>query len=291
MKPLIEFEHPITEQEIARSLPLTRKAAFKDILRHHYQTFLWIGGTLLVFLVPFLANLSIANMRFDNIYTQFINEEITKVAYLESALSIYLVELLGSGASLLLLSLPLALFSKTYRSICFYDVFFPQEEIKKGFKQNFLHCFLGVLILVICALGSSILVLFVDFGGFNNNWVVSILSFLPLTVTLVFLLPTVLTFFVLTTIYNTSLGKGLVSAFKIYLNSFFPLLGLSLTTLLPLLAVFIPNSLIANIVIVISIIAYYPVIFLAIWLYLLSRFDKFINHESYPSLYQKGLFI
>ncbi len=291
MNPLIEFEHPVSAQMGCPGLPLTRRDAFKDILKHHYVTLLKLGISLLAFSLPFFVVFSICSLNYDALYAQYQAGEISQTAFLEGTLSFYLFELLGFATSLLLLSLPLSFFSRILRSICFYDGFFFWNEGKKGIKENFLHCFFGLLLLASLSLGSSLLVLFVDFGTGNANWFTSVLAFLPLVATLLLLFPTCLLFYALNSIYQASFFKGLSNAFKIYLNSFFPTLGFSLSFFLPLLVLLIPNSLVAGGVLAALIVVYYPVLLLGAWLYFLFRFDKLINEENYPSLYQRGLFI
>ncbi len=291
MKPLIKFEHPVSSQEKGCGLPLTRASAFKDLLKHHYFRLLEVGASLLVFFIPFFVIFSICNLSFDALWNELEEGAISQTVFIEESLRIYLHELLGFALSFLLLSFPLSFYSRIYRSLCFYEGFFFWREGKKGFRQNFLHLFLSSLLLALFGLGSALLVLYVDFGNANPNWATSILSFLPLTILLLGLFPTFLIFFVMDSIYKTTFWKGVSASFKIYLNSFFPVLGFSLASFLPLLVFLIPNSLIVGSLLLAFILIYYPVLLLGTWLYLLSRFDLFINKENYPSLYQKGLFI
>ncbi len=291
MKPLIKFEHPVSEQAKGCGLPLNRLSAFKDIIKHRYQLLLGMGVALLAFFIPFFITFSLCGMSYDSLCAELESGAISTSAFIEGTLGIYLYELLSLALSSLLLAFPLSFYSRILRSLCFYDSFFFWSEGSRGFKENFLGRFLALLSLSLLSLGSAVLVLYVDFGASEVNWVTSILAFLPLVAIILLLLPTCLVYLSLSSIYKTGFLQGMASSFKIYLNSFFPTLGISLAFLLPFLCLLIPNSLVAGGVLAALIVVYYPLLILGIRLYLLYRFDSLINEERYPSLFHKGLFI
>ena len=262
-------------------LPKNRREVFWDSLKERFLLFLSMGAALLVFALPLIVVSLLNDNTLSGLYLAFTTGECSQEEYVE------LIRSAGSLYSLLyipcyvILSIGVAGVMLIIRQLVWGEGVFFFEDMLEGIKSNGKNY---VIIAFILGLLSFLLNTFLPLGTNPLYIVVNVL-------------------FALLTFPPTGF---MVSQIVIYKNTFFKYLhdGVFLAvrnvpmTLLFLLLFLLPGALGMNflpfaakyIILVIFFLLPAPMLLTGWFLYSCSVFDKYINIEQYPEIYDKGVY-
>ena len=263
------------------NLPSNRKEVFFDCLKLRLFDFFKIGLLLFLFALPLLmAGLFKDTLLFsmlESINGGKISEEDFNGAYTMLMLGYYLIEII----CLIIFSLGLAGSLRVIRQIAWGEAVFFIQDFFEGIKLNIKH----------------FIIYFLFIGTFNflNHLVMifdiqyEIIKAIPFDISVFVFFPPLLYSLAETLMYTNGVTGEYKNGFILYIKTFPTTILATVVVLLPLLFELIPRFIIKYIVISIFIIALFPIVLLGEFLYFNSRLDKYINKETYPEIYDKGI--
>lgn len=261
-------------------LPSSRPEVFFDVIKNQYQVLLGIAALMFVFALPFLGVHLYLDLEKALAYQALQAATITEEVYETRILLYSRLLLVAVPIGSMIFSLGLAGFARIFKRLCFLQPIFFFDDFKKGIRENALP-FIGMAFF-----SSAIFTLFAWIRTLDpSHFFLSILWALSL----VFAYPSFLFFVTVSSLYQTRFFSALSIALRIYARSFLPFLPLLLCFVAPLAAEFIPDVVIKYIVLALSLVLFGPLLFLAFFLFSYWRFDRYINHERYPELVDRGI--
>lgn len=267
------------------SLPHTRRELFFDIIKQRWKLLLTMGILFMVAVFPMVAVLFLRNFSFQNLYSSYnwatITEEQTAEYY-----SLYRQQNnfwnLFQLPCFIVIALFLSGFMRIIRQLNYSKGIYVWEDFKQGIKQNFLP-YLGmfVFIFVLFYLSS-----FIANVGIEN----SLLAYLPIGAIVIIFVPILLNMLSLLVTYSSNFSSLVKNSFILSFKNILWYLLFTVAFFAPMALFLIPYYLIAYIVFLIISVIYYPLFFLANYLFNYASFDLYINEGKYPNNYHKGLF-
>lgn len=269
---------------IASSLPSTRKQQYIDILKHNKGTLISIGVTLVFFFIPLLLCLVFEDIFNYNLLTnpiyytagEFTSEGLALYKSNTFMFSIY------KGISYVFVFIGLAGIFKILKKLFWSEHIFYFHMLMGGIKESFLNAFLLGLIFGL----SRVLIAYtqnLDLHFALNALIYGLLVFIVLPILIVGL--------GYSSFYNGNIIKVIHHSFIMYARNLFYILGLALIIFALSFLSYIPNFIVKDSVIFVVIFLIGP-LFLLMWYgFIVHIFDKCINREYYPNIYQKGLYI
>ncbi len=263
------------------SLPATRNEAFKDVYHNNFKTILSSGVMLMLFSIPLLVFLFVMDIgKFGMTPDRFSEEELRGV--------LLLWDLIVNGGAIILLYvvlIGLMCIMRVLKLLVWQEGIDFFHDFKVGVKENFKHFSLLYLVFTILYVASYLVYIFL------LNFLVGI--WLMFIYVIVFVSLGIWGLFVIN-VYQCNFWNYLKNALFFYTKSFFLSILFTLLLVFPFFFVFIPLSIITFTikypVILVLLIFYYPFLIIVGYLFSFSKFDEFINKESYPEIYRKGLY-
>ena len=269
---------------INNSLPVTRKAHFKDALRNRWRlifecVFMLIIGFLLIFLCFFARNLVVGSMQFNETY--YVDGVLT----VDGEKLLKTTELITLGSITILsfvFSVTLSGTIYIIKKICWSEGVQFFYLFKTGIKQNY---------------KTTSLIIFAMFLLFDMNYILFLVNanFLIIAVVLaisvLILFPFLLMGLFYSSIYIVNLKQFIKNTSILTLKSYLFSLGLSILILGFLFVTFyvFNNPIILSILAIIAGLSS-GFIMLMMYEYYMFIFDKYINSISHKELYRKGLY-
>lgn len=262
-------------------LPKNRREVFFDCLKERFFLFLAMGAALLVFALPLMIVSLFCDNTLSGAYLAFTNGEYTQeeyAAFIRSADSLY--SLLNIPCYVIL-SIGVAGVMVVIRQLVWGEGVFFMRDIAEGIKSN----------------GKNYVIIAFTLGLFSFL----LNTILPMRSNPLYIVVTIL--FALFVFPPTGF---MISQITVYKNTFSKYLkdGIFLSarnlpiTLLFLLLFLLPGVLGMNLLpfaakyIILSVffLLFAPMLLTAWFLYSCSVFDKYINKEQFPEIYDKGIY-
>ena len=258
-------------------LPSTRKEQFFDLFRHRFFFLLGLGVLLLLFFIPFFASIV-----YKDLAILAINQADMEIE--EKSSSLLFIGLLFSILTifgLLIFSIGLAGVMKLLKQLIYDEPIFFKDDFLTGIKENYksfllLSFFAGLLNLISNVIGilfDNVLLLKIIFPALN----------------FVLFYPVIFVSFFLTSTYSNRLLVTLRSSLLIYIKHF-PSVFLCFALVYGVsFYQYIDIMLLKYLLIVFTLLLYFPILLLSSYLNQIRIYDYLINKDQFPSYYLKGL--
>lgn len=262
-----------------QNLPHNRKEVFFDCLKLYWQKLLLLGCILFAFCLPLLAVSAVCDTVQQGLSQQLADGIIDNAAYSGQSSWLKLIEALVDIPCYVIVCIGLSGAVRVTRQMIWAEPLFFVGDFNSGIKQNWLtFCLCGVV--------ASLLKIYLVFAETANG---GLLSYLPLGVLAIVVLPTEIWMMSASTMYSIKLGKNISNSFIFYVKA--PFITWLFCVLFASVVAFDLIGLVAVrcICIVVFVILLLP-LFVLLWqLVSYSYFDKLINKQSYPEVVDKGI--
>lgn len=266
-------------------LPQSRKAIFRDVMQLHWQKLLLLGVILLVFYIPIL----LSDMRYDS-QVSAIYQAVLESSQAEAAgMAVIQLDLIRSTVRifwLMLLAVGAAGIIRVIRQYAWEENVHIPTDFAKGIRDNAKQTIsiaaLSGILSVLC------LTVFYTADSYRST-LVSVISLLPIAISLLLVLPMVAISLVMVPIYTTRLGTTLKNAFFVYTRNPLKHLGFLLLCLAIWVPSLLPNAY-CHLFGSIAAVLLTPMAFLAWTLFCYERLDQHFNPLVAPELIGKGIF-
>ena len=265
-------------------LPKNRKEVFFDCLKVRYDLFLKIGLVLFIFGLPIIIILFSHYFLNLNVYHQFDEGIIDENTYYNLIIAYRNIKNVLLLAGLIIFSIGIAGVMRVIRLLIWYEGITFSYDFYLGIKQNIKHVSLLFLLFGIINFLNGL-----SLNEAINHQLFIFIENLPLSISIVLLLPIGLLVLSQITIYADKFFTYLRNGFTLYLLTFLKTIIVIIGLFSPLLLLLF-NIIFVKIIVVLFLFIIYLPIGLVIWqLYSCSIFDKYINQKNYPHLVNKGI--
>ena len=268
------------------NLPSDRKAQFFDIFKNEWKTLFLIGLWLLVGALPYIvvfvfrffgysfmvsacqeAGLSEADTNMRLVFFNLIVDAINVLSYVA-------------------LSFVLAGSSRVFRNLIFNDGVLFKDDFIRGIKDTWLSYFIICIIFGVIKSGVNFAI---NISNQTGNMTTLILSGVLLISFYVVIAPMMAFMVEMNQIYQITLLNNLKASIKMSLINVLIVFLFALPLYFAQYISFIAILFVDILIICIMFLILGP-IYLLLWkLFVISRFDKYINQSDYPDFYRKGL--
>lgn len=267
------------------AMPLNRKAQFFDIFKHYWRTYLLIGIIFLVFGIPLILTIIFKNYSVIQVASSSASDAAKKeMMFLQltifSAIKI---------PCYVLLAIPLAGCQLINREICFGNALLFKDDFLKGIKQNGLRYIVYALIAFSCSFLAKFSFILKAYS--TANWMPIILIGIMFGIIFLVIIPLFSMMVSIDSIYSLKFYQSMFNAFGFMIKKYWMLLLFALPVFSLFALLFIQaNFIYITLAITLLILGFLlPIYTLVYHEYSLSLFDKYLNKEHYPEIYQKGL--
>ena len=258
-------------------LPSTRKEQFFDLFRHRFFFLLGLGVLLLLFFIPFFASIVYKDLAILSINQSEMDANDKAASLLFISLLFSFLAMLG----LLIFSIGLSGVMKLLKQLIYDEPIFFKDDFLTGIKENYksfllLSFFAGLLNLISNVIGilfDNVLLLKIIFPALN----------------FVLFYPVIFVAFFLASTYSNRLLVTLRSSLLIYIKHF-PSVFLCFVLVYGVsFYQYIDIMLLKYLLIVFTLLLYFPILLLSSYLNQIRIYDYLINKDQFPSYYLKGL--
>ncbi|HAS56626.1 MAG TPA: hypothetical protein DCR94_05255 [Firmicutes bacterium] len=258
-------------------LPSTRKEQFFDLFRHRFFFLLGLGVLLLLFFIPFFASIVYKDLAILSINQSEMDANDKAASLLFISLLFSFLAMLG----LLIFSIGLSGVMKLLKQLIYDEPIFFKDDFLTGIKENYksfllLSFFAGLLNLISNVIGilfDNVLLLKIIFPALN----------------FVLFYPVIFVAFFLASTYSNRLLVTLRSSLLIYIKHF-PSVFLCFALVYGVsFYQYIDIMLLKYLLIVFTLLLYFPILLLSSYLNQIRIYDYLINKDQFPSYYLKGL--
>lgn len=268
------------------SLPTNRKEAFKDVYRHNFRTILSSGGVLLLFALPLIIfALTMEIGRLGMTLEFYSEEELYNVLFIWD-----IVVNVGSIILFFIFVVGFAGVIRVIRQLIWQEGVSFWHGFKRGIKENF----------PIMSLISGIIATIYLATYFIQLFFLQFVIGLTLIVLFVFVFVSIyLWSIMMATVYQTKLFAYIRNGFFFTSKTMGWTLLYVILMSLPFLSYYLNYLSISGmllfviikyLLIFIMMVFYYPMMLIVGLLYANSKFDMYINQDSYSDYYRKGLY-
>ena len=269
-----------------RLLPATRRSQFKDIITHEYRTLLLIGMWLLIFFVPIILLESFSNI-FIYTYIEQNNTNLTpeEMKTFEMAFTIIKESALVLGYMIFAIGVSGAL--RIVRNLVYGEVIFFKNDFLLGMRSYWKLCIFSALVFSLLKGMTNLLAYLVN--NYANYSYLHIFSGFAIGIFYLLIVPIVFFYISLSMTYDLTFVRCLTLSIR------FALANLLIATVFSgvLFALtfiwYIGILLVVDLILIVSMVFIAPIYILLWHLYVISRFDKYINEQQFPSVFKKGL--
>lgn len=270
-------DREFTEQQ----LPHNRRQQFFDCLKVRFSLFMRIGVILLLFLLPCFILAVYRDFTFIGFGARLSEGEITSEQYFQMTSGTNMVVSAIDIVCLAVASVGFAGTARVIRQLIWGEAVFFRNDFSDGVRAN----------------GKSYVILFVLIGAVNfintltgsMQFPVEIVKYIPFAISVVVLLPVALFILSQTVVYKNNVRTLLKNGCILYMKSA-PVVWLFLCAfVLFFLTGFIPLVFVKYVLQVALIVFVLPLFMLGWLLNSFSLFDKYINKNQFPELYNRGV--
>lgn len=268
-------------------LPQTRKAVFFDVLQLQWRNLLLLGLIMLLFSLPLLLSTLVGDVYSRSYLAELsrLEQEITPEAMYPLAW-FELGRRLVNIPLLMLFCVGLAGTLRVLRQYAWEENVHLPTEFWRGIKSNCKQTVpLGTAGGAIIALCSAVLL----YSGSYRSGILAALSLLPVTVSILLVLPIFSLCAVMIPVYSNPLSGNLKNARYVFFTFPWSVLGTLAACAIFYVPRMIPN-LLCHVLGSLLVILALPVTGLAWTLFCYRKFDETINEKACPELIGKGLY-
>lgn len=265
-----------TEQQ----LPHNRREVFFDCLKLYWRKLLWIGLLLLAFSAPYLvADAVLATVR-SGLHRMLVDGVLSAPEYAGQTAWLRLIEATVNIPCYMILCIGLSGAARVIRQMLWGEPLFFAKDFADGIKQNWRT-------FMLCGIAWGVMSVYLAVADAGQGGLV---AYLPLGVAAIIVLPTALYMMSASAVYNIKLGKNIVNSFILYVKTPF------VTWLFVLL---LASSVALDMIGFIAVRCISRILWIAVLLPLLmmlwqlvsyATFDRYINQQAYPEIYDKGVY-
>ena len=272
-------EKHITDQDVKKILPRTRKEVFFDLLRNRKMTLFALSCYTFMFFIPLAVDL---------IYFNFVESMAISAEKFEYLFSLIFYSMLIMLPCMVIGFIGLAGAFYTAKKLVWQEGVSLASDFFKGIKENWKHALINGaifgLVLFGLIIGGSFMLIYADVHAVVRGIAIGALIVLFLI-------------FGMVTVLNFTQGVYYENSFGVTLKNSFSFLGLLnwkvLVIYLLSTGVVVTLGLFNFLTLVIGLLLFAVLNSVVIVLYTLishSAFDKYINQEHYPDMVNKGLY-
>ena len=262
-------------------LPKNRWEVFGDCLKERFLLFLSMGVVLLLFALPLFFVTILSDNTMGALYSAYINGEHSQeefYALVQSANSLYALFFISCY---IVLAVGIAGVMQVIRQLVWGEGIFFMQDLIEGIKSNGLNY---ASIAFLSGLAAYLINTFLPIQ--SNGFLIAV----PIVLSFVFLPP--IGFMISQiVIYKNPFFKYLINGFMLYIKTVPTTLPFLLLFMIP---AFLGLNLIPLIVKYVILFVFFlllaPMLLTGWFLYCCSVFDKLINKEFYPEIYDKGVY-
>lgn len=268
-------------------LPQTRRQVFWDVVQLQWKKLLLLGAILLLFYLPLLLSAATKDIYVANLYTSLKGaDEAQKLAAGQTLANLDVLRSLVNILFLLVLAVAVSGILRVVRQYAWEENVHLPTDMGKGIRDNYLQT---AAIGVIAGLLYTLCLTVYYTAPSYTSPLLSVLSLLPIGISLLVILPITLIALVMVPVYSNKLWMTFKNAFFIYTRCLLKVLAGTVCTLSIWIPALIPNfychvfgSLFAVLLT--------PFALLGWTLFCYNCFDLHLNPIVCPDLIGKGLF-
>ena len=262
-----------------QNLPHNRREVLFDCIKLYWQKLLLLGLILLACAVPLLAVSAVCDTVQQGLLQQLSDGVIDKAAYNGQVAWLRLVEALIDIPCYVIVCVGLSGTVRVTRQMIWAEPLFFANDFADGIKQNLPTFCMGGLV-------AGLIKVYLAFAESSGG---GLLSYLPVGVAAIVVLPTTLWMMSASTMYNIKIGKNISNAFVLYVKT--PFVTWLFVALFASVVMFDLIGFVAVrcICVAVFVVVLLPVFTLLWQLVCYSYFDKFINKQAYPEIVDKGI--
>ena len=262
-------------------LPKNRYEVFADCLKERFLLFLSIGLTLLLFSLPLFFVTLLSDNTSAQLYSAYRNGESTQEqlnALMDSATSLYS---LFNIPCYIVLAIGAAGVMQIIRQLVWGEGVFFMQDFAEGVRSNGVNY---AFIAFILGLAAYLENTFFPFSSGGISVAVPIIFLLVVIPPMMFMISQI-------AVYKNPFLKYLVNGFTLYIKTVPTTFLFLLLFLLPaVLGLNLIPLLVKYIILLIFFLLLAPMLLTGWFLYSCFVFDKLINKEAYPEIYDKGVY-
>lgn len=257
-------------------LPRTRRAQFLDCYKMNFALLVKCGLILFLFALPLIG----FSLFMDFYYVSIMSQSTEAIK--ETQLVFFLLYNIGVLVFCFLIVIALSGVLHILRNFIWQEGIFFRQDFSSGIKQNVGK---NLLFFLICC------IFYIISYFIYALFAVPLVSYAPIVIFIFIIFPIFIWIMLLNNTYISNFKTLLRNGTFFYIKSLGPSILGSIMMLSLFPVIFIPFSLIwlKYIFITLYFIFVFPTIILIMVLYTTNKFDEFINKETYPDYYLKGL--
>lgn len=264
-----------------KNMPHTRVQAFFDVLKNRGSLLVALGALVFLFSLPLIALTVARNIKINEaeLIEDVALRASTVFSYVNTfnfiAIAAWAVTGLGFGGA----------FAVIRRLVWQQGIFF-RHDFFVGVKENAASFafYFAVGALFNYLVQRSLRAIYFDDGFLSQAAAVASIAAAALYA------PTVTFSLVQSTVYKLGIFKKLYNSFLIAMRLAYTAFPVALLNVAPLALLFIPNTVVFGVFLVVLPVFVYPLIALFDTLYCDAAFDRFINKEHFPEIVNKGIY-
>lgn len=256
-------------------LPSNRKEVFFDRIKNQFSVFALTGLLFFLFALPLLVDSFVFDIL---VYLQSTSEGgMSDAAYYS-----YLVLFSGIRIPcLLILSIGCAGIFRIYRNLAWEIPVFFKEDFKEGVQKNAKPFLIVFFLLGVLGLASEAVL--------GNLALYELVRYLPLGILTGVIGPMFLVSLNIFNLYNAKIFEAFRLALRFFFGQFFKSVLVYILVISPFALAFISRFMIKYLVAIPVIILLVPILLFAWFLFNCYLFDRYMNKENYPEIFDKGI--
>lgn len=267
------------------SLPHSRFQAFFDILKYQWRKMVVCSLILFACAIPLILVFYIEIKGIAYYIGQLSEELIDKETYLSGIFSTLNYSNLFLVAAFSIFAFGIGVVHRVYVKLCWQKGILFSDELREGLKQNSLQDVVVALFFAILLFLAGLVYGITLITDTN----LSILVIILYAAVVFIFLPIIFIFFEMNTIYKDKFKIKIKNSFLIYSRTLPCAILWLIIFLAPFALLFIGTDLAILITLTCYFLIYFPLCFLALNLFLLKIFDRYINARFYPEIVDLGI--
>lgn len=263
-------------------LPHNRAEVFADCYKMRFVTILCLGLVMLLFCLPLFGVQLFTDIVGNSIYDRLLKGELTDAEATSSLNSLRVLTSVIAIPCWVCFAVGLSGVMRIIRQLAWGDPVFFFSDFRQGIKDSVGRF---VAVFAICATLNFVQV-------FCVRWLsgLSVIAYAPSVLLVVVALPAAVWMSLQTVVYNVKFGKCFTNAIAFYGRTIFQTLGLVLLACAVWAVTLIASLMVKYIVFAVIVVLVLPAYLLTSFLFASGVFDKFLNKESFPDYYDKGVY-
>ena len=272
------------EEFSVNDLPLNRGRQYFDILKNDWKTIIALGFILLLFSIPYLTVGVLHWFIRANLPAQLMADGGTEeMVYQALQMTEILYEVALVPCSLLL-CIPLAGSARIFKRLAHAEGVLFKDDFFMGLKMNIGHFLLYMFFYCFLRFFAQFTYIYVE----NIPIVAPIVQGVSMGILYLFFVPILLVMFTQDSLYKINVWMNFKNSYQIAVREILKLIIFSIIIFGVYFFRLFEHPIIETAIDVVLILLS-PFFLLALFLFMLSRFDKYINLDYYPDIYRKGL--